>query len=511
MKLQPALIFGEHMVLKRREPILVWGRSARGDSVTVTLDGQSATSVAEGGIWSVTLPAHEAATGLKMTILSAKTGEKIEFNDVAVGEVWLAGGQSNMEFYLKYDEGAEEMYTSPADSNFRFFRYPTAQFAGCLDKDPYPDDGFWRTWASKDDRGMFSAVSAYMGLALREALNVPVGFIGVNWGGTPASAWTALEDIEENPALAPILKSYEESVSGLDLRKYYIASEKPQGEPTPEAQESMDKFMMGMSLEEIFKSSAPPPPEDPDYSPYMMGPHGAVRPAGLYDFMLKAVAPYAVSGIIWYQGEDDDFRGWQSFYDESMKTLIKSWRKLWNKELPFLQVELAPFRGRGETGAKEYYTMRTKQRAASDALDGVYNICIMDSGDEYNIHVRKKKPVGERLALLARKYVYGENDILADSPRLTGALRDGDTVRLTFSDAGEGLYISGDIMSVLSVTVGDKPVSVTAKAALNELILYSDEFAGNDKITIKFCELNYCEDPLFNSAGLPAFPFTVEV
>lgn len=107
MKLQPALLFGESMILQRRKPIPVWGRSVRGDVVTVTLGGNTASAVAEGGLWQVTLPPMEAAEGVAMTISSQITGEKVEFSNVAVGEVWLAGGQSNMEFLLKYDEEFE--------------------------------------------------------------------------------------------------------------------------------------------------------------------------------------------------------------------------------------------------------------------------------------------------------------------------------------------------------------------------------------------------------------------
>lgn len=512
MKLQPALIFGEHMVLQRHAPIPVWGRSVRDDAVTVTLNGAAVTAAAEGGKWRVELPAMEAAEGAVMTITSAATGETLRFTDVAIGEVWLAGGQSNMEFLLKYDEGAEEMYADGADHDLRYFRYPTASFTGCVEKDAYPDDGFWRTWEDRGSRGMFSGPSAYMGRQLRRALEVPVGFIGVNWGGTPAAAWTDLERLQGNPALRPVLDWYEGAVKELDLAKYYAASDVPAAEPTPEETERMDRFMMGVGLEELFKNGPPPPPPPTDFSPYMAGPRGAIRPAGLYDAMLTKVAPYGVRGAIWYQGEDDDFRGWYGFYDESMKTLIQSWRALWGRELPFLQVELAPFRGRGPTGANEYFTMREKARAAADALPGVHNVCIMDSGDEYNIHVRKKKPVGERLALLARRYVYGEDGLLADSPRLAEARKVGGALRLRFSDAGDGLCLKGALEEpLLRVWADGEPVACQAQTEGDELVLNAAALVGAQCIRAEFLQVNYCVDPLFSSAGLPAFPFTVEV
>lgn len=357
---------------------------------------------------------------------------------------------------------------------------------------------------------MFSAVSAYMGRRLRETLNVPVAFIGVNWGGTPAAAWTAREDLEANPALAPVLEWYDKSCAELDFMKYYAASEMPDVEPDPEIKKRHENFMMGVGLEELFKGSVPPPPPS-DYTPYMAGPRGAIRPAGLYDCMLTKVAPYQVRGAIWYQGEDDDFRGWYSFYDESMKSLITSWRKLWGRDLPFLQVELAPFKGRGITGAKEYYTMRVKQGEAAAALEGVHDVCILDSGDPFNIHVRKKKPVGERLALLARKYVYGEAAILADSPRLCDAARNGGSVVLRFSDTGDGLCVDGDLEAVLQVTADSVPVKARYEVKGDSLYLYDEAFSTAETVSVAFCMLNDCVDPLKNSAGLPAFQFKVEI
>ena len=511
MKLQPALIFGEHMVLQRNEPVSVWGRSVRDDEITVTLGGVTARAAAAGGHWKVELPPFGATERAEMTIESSLTGEKITFHDVAIGEVWLAGGQSNMEFLLKYDELAEDMYAEDDDELLRYFRYPLANFPGCVEKDAYPDDGFWRRWAGRDSKGMFSAPSAYMGRQLRKALGVPVAFIGCNWGGTPAAAWTAMEDLKANPALKPVLDWHEAACAAVDLAKYYAASEAPAPDPSPEERAGMDAFMMGIGLEEFLRNMDKMPLPQLDYGPYMPGPRAAIRPAGLYENILCRIAPYAVRGAIWYQGEDDDARDWYGFYGESMKTLIQSWRKLWGKELPFLQVELAPFEGIGVTAAKDYPAIRRGQRAAMDALPGVHNACIMDSGDRINIHVRKKKPVGERLALLARKFVYGESDLLAESPRFIRAERDGDTVDLYFDNTGEGLSLKAEPADVLCITADGAEITARARTDGHKLVLTAEAFRDAKHVTIEFAEQNYCVDPLSNSAGLPAFPFTAEV
>ena len=119
--------------------------------------------------------------------------------------------------------------------------------------------------------------------------------------------------------------------------------------------------------------------------------------------------------------------------------------------------------------------------------------------------------MGERLALLARKYVYGESGLLADSPRATGGTREGNQVRIPFQDAGDGLQVQGDLDAVLEVTVDGNRVSPAASVEGNTLTLTAEEFSTASSICVKFCQLNYCTDPLFSSAGLPAFPFTLNL
>ena len=150
MKLQPALIFGQNMILQRGIPIPVWGRSVRDDTVTVVLNGYTLHTQAKRGEWRVTFQPMEAVEDTSMTIASAATGERIEFGGVAIGEVWIAGGQSNMEFLLKYDEGADEMHNIPQDPMLRY-SLPADKFSGAVERDAFPDDGSggsgtaWRT------------------------------------------------------------------------------------------------------------------------------------------------------------------------------------------------------------------------------------------------------------------------------------------------------------------------------------------------------------------------------
>ena len=511
MKLQTAMIFGENMILQRQKPIPVWGRSVGGDTVTVTLGEQTRATVAEGGEWRVTFDPMEAAEQTTMTVSSAITGESLSFRNVAIGEVWLAGGQSNMEFLLKYDVNAAQMRETPADPSLRFFRYPQAAFLGQVERDAFPEDGFWRLWNNDDNINHFSGPSAYMGRQLRKVLGVPVGFVGCNWGGSPATAWTDLESTRNNPKLQPVMDWYNDACAQLDLMEYERVMLQPIPEDPPERKEMFERFMMGEDMSKLMASGRRmAPPAQPAIGQFTIGPKSTVRPAGLYEYMLCKVAPYAIRGAIWYQGEDDDARGWTSFYAESMKTLIESWRALWGWELPFLQVELAPF-GRAMGAPLHYAETRAQQRMVPDMLPQVHNACIMDVGDERLIHPRRKKQVGERLALLARKYVYGESDLLADSPRLRDAQRSGSTVTLTFDNAGDGLYIRDSLYPALQVRAGGAECRPSICVTGDRMTLQDAAFADGAQIEIAFAEQNYCVDTLYSSSDLPAFPFTVRL
>ncbi|MBR6406921.1 MAG: hypothetical protein IKS18_12135 [Lachnospiraceae bacterium] len=512
MKLVLPEIFGEGMVLQRGKRIPVWGKSVKNDHITAVLgDCVLETDCGDDGRFRMDFPPQEACEKTGLFVTSSVTGEKISFIDVAIGEVFLCGGQSNMEFLLKYDVGAETEYAAPDDPDLRMFTCPQINFDAAENLTDVSEVGYWRRFTNREDRGMFGAISAYMGKILRKELGVPVGMIGCNWGGTPAAAWASLQEIQNTPAMQPILEWYDKTLTELDWRPYFEASEKPVPPTPPEMKARMDRFMMGEGLREFMEMMAknPAPMPMPVYSAYVPGPRACIRPAGLYDTMLKKVAPYALAGFIWYQGEDDDFRDWQEFYGESMKAVIRSWRTLFEEELPFYQVDLAPFMGRGATGAKKYPLMRELQHESSKEMLNAKDVCIMDLGDEINIHFRDKRKAGERLANLALRYLYGK-DIKADSPEFDRAERDQDRLLLHFRDAGDGLLIDrsvGDTENALVVTADGKPVEPKISAGGDMLILSDPSFTDAEKITVSYAEQNYCRGFLFDSTGLPAFPF----
>ncbi len=500
MRLKPGLIFSEHMVLQRNKTLYVFGESIDNDIIKVTLNKQTAICTCTDGRWVAELSPEKENEKTVLRIESETLDEKIEFSDVAIGEVILAGGQSNMEFIMKYDIDFEEMKKDEKDDFIRYFAYPQTCFKGFIEKEGLGKFGLWRRWDKEEDRKEFSAVSLYMAKVLREKLNVPVGIISANWGGTPAVTWTKREDVEANPAQKAIIDWRDKCMAELDMAKYYAASEKKIPKPTKEMERFTDYFMMGGDMREFFKNG--PPPMNPDvYSAWNPGPRSCIFPGNLYENILLNIAPYAIRAFTFWQGEDDDARDWAEFYDSSMITMINSWRNLWNEEIPFFQVELSNFKGVGVTAAKKYPLIRQLQHSITTKLEKVYTVSSMDIGEEYNIHPRHKQPVGTRLGKMIMKYVFNE-DIKADCPDVKSIEYSDNRIIISFVFA-ERLVINGDIYESLKVNdSGDYDYEVNGNRIIIEC---------KDRINkIEYCYDNYSKTCIFNEEGNPAFGFRRE-
>ena len=505
MNLKPAMIFKDHMVLQSEKQIPIWGTGKEGSTVTVSILGKQATTVVTDGNWKVSIPPLSVSEGAVMVITSEE--DAITIQDVAIGEVWLAGGQSNMEFFLRYDAEHDEAVEKGENPLIRFFDYPKVAFEGQLEMEDYSEFGFWRE-CTKENMDYYSAVGYYFASKLQKQYQVPIGIVGCNWGGTTSSCWMGEEYLKDNEGKV-WLDDYEAAIKDLDLNNYekeYANNPlnhrgKVFGNPLEEGLlrglEKEDLMEMAKQIELHGKSIIP-----------AMGPKNAWRPCGLYRSMLKKVAPYAIRGVIWYQGESDDIHA--SVYATVFSNMIRCWRDLWSEEIPFLFVQLAALRWWFIGNIPQYPIVRTQQEWVSKHIPNTWMASITDAGMEWDVHPKKKRPVGERLALLARGHIYGE-EILCDAPECKGISVEDGQIKLEFLYADGGLTLIGDQIQALEILRnGQEILTFDAVISDNCIIIKSDELKVIDKIQVKFASTEYYEVNIYNAAGIPMKPFVIE-
>lgn len=484
-------IFQNGMVLQRRTPVCVWGTAPQGGLVTVRLAEQSAYAVAIDGAFRVYLPPMEAGSNLTLSV--SAHGKTITIDDVAVGEVWIAGGQSNMEFLLRDDAEVAGEITGDCPE-LRCYEVPKIAYPGQENDRDYSKVGAWRK-ARGQEAKYFTAVGYYFAKKLHAELHVPVGIVNCTWGGTSASAFLAESYL--TGALKPYLDRAAEVQAKLDPATEQDRYRK--------LQHTMDNMPFDNSMSNL--APIKPDPEMmasmADMGALFLSRYSPFRPCGLYKTMLKPTAPYTVSGVIWYQGESD--AAYADTYEQLMQAMIACWRNLWKAELPFLIVQLATFEEMMEP--LDFVPIRAAQEQLAKSCEKVWLACAMDAGMRYDIHPKHKRPIGERLALQALSKVYGKA-ILADSPAPEGAKREGDTFVIRFSLAGDGLVCRGEMPETLEVTVDGTVLSAfSASVYGNELRINSPEIADAKSVTVAFCQHPFCVDNIYNSAGLPMLPF----
>ena len=504
MKLAP--LFSDHMILQRGKPVPIWGEAEPGTELTISVQGASYSARAdESGRWCAAVGPLEAQESGTLCVDAGE--EQILLHDVAVGDVYLAGGQSNMEFLMRYEKHFAAEREACADPALRFYDVPEIAYDG-QDRDfDYSKVGLWRS-ADRENLDFFSAPGYYFAKKLRRELGVPVGIIGLNWGGTRTSAWMSEEHARQ---ICPEqVADFEDKLKGRTYEELAAESGKsplndrgysawdPFGEfilPGTPGPEEIGAFFAKMSS--VVDLSNVAEFADPKMAPGI-----------LYEYMVKKTAPFGVKGVLWYQGEsDDEVDGAAEHYAQSLKTMISDWRELWGEKLPFFLVQLPGFRSWLAVVNRDYPLIRRAQQEVADSDESVLLCSISDLGEEFDIHPKNKKDVGERLALLALQHLYGK-DLTADPPRPVSWERKGDRVTVRFADTGEGLLVRGDTIHALSVKADGETLTYHGNVSRDCLEL-SVEGAGDRALTISFAGGDWYLVNLFNSAGIPAIPFTI--
>ena len=228
--LQLSTLFSDHAVLQREMPVPVWGWSTPGTAVEVALSsGESAAGVcADDGKFLVRLPAMKAGGPLEMTVKNG-AGETLTVRDLYIGEVWIAGGQSNMEMPLKgFQTPIPDLDALKFGAPVRMLTVPR-----CTSLTRRADAGAVWTLPEGEDLMGWSAAGAFFAARLSRELKVPVGILSSNWGGTIAEAWMSREMLIRNPDCRKTLLDYEERVSSVSYWEN-ISQEEVRQELNPE-------------------------------------------------------------------------------------------------------------------------------------------------------------------------------------------------------------------------------------------------------------------------------------
>ncbi len=493
--LKPASIFSNDMVLQRDKNIAVWGRGENGRTVSVSINGISRRGIVRDGEWNVTLPPMAAGGDYEMTVTDGT--DTVTFYRVAVGEVWLCGGQSNMELELQNAKGGKEILeTLTPDCGVRFYY---TQKNGCKNEKFYHDEenSAW-SQAGKEQSRAWSAVGFHFGVKLAKELGVTVGLIGCNWGGTSASAWVDRQTLEADSRIRSYIDEYDEKIKGKSLEeqeKEYSEYEE-YDRKWHEKEAEVYKSEPGASwdrVQELCGKNLWPGPMC-ELNPF--------RPAGLYHTMLMRVCPYTLRGFLYYQGESDDHKP-DSYY-ELFSALIKLWRTKWgDDDLPFVLTQLPMFKYKNDPDYKHWAKIRSAQDRAFRTVKNTGMAVILDCGELDNIHPTDKKPVGERLCLQAESLAYGM-DVDAFGPMLERAVFEDGKAVLTLK-YNDGLEIRGDGSGF--ELAGEDGEFRAAKAQIKDgrVILTSDEVS--EPVYAAYCWTNYGEVNVYNKAGIPLAPF----
>lgn len=441
-----AAVFSNHCVLQRGKNICIFGEGTDGNEVAVSLADSTGTVIrtnkatVENKCWRTYLAPLPAQTGCSLTV--SCNGVNKTFTDVAVGEVWLAGGQSNMEFELgNCTEGPAELANEKAP-NVRFYY---TQKISWMDSKFFESERktSWQLWGDEWTKA-WSAVGYFFAKQLAKDLGVTVGVIGCNWGGTSASAWMDKAHLEKDSDLKTYLDEYDIATKGKSIDeqlKEFDAYEKFHADWQKKCDELYRKNP-NIEWDEVQKIIG---------QCQWPGPKGCKNPfrsCGLYDCMLKRVMPYSLKGFIYYQGESDDHK--PRFYYKLFTTLIQQWRSDWgDNALPFLFVQLPMHRYRQDKDYKNWCLIREAQLNTYETIKNTGMTCAADLGQYNDIHPKAKKALAERMEKQALHVAYHlVSSDATNGPLPQSYLVEGNKMTLVFAHAQDGFVLRDDSITL---------------------------------------------------------------
>jgi len=494
--LKTAPIFTNHTVLQREKPVHIWGTcSDENEIITVSLNGCSVQTKVRNQKWSVTLPPMPAGGAFEIRISSHN--EEILLSDVMIGEVWLCGGQSNMEMALINSDNPEPALASCQNSNVRLYHVCKR---GHFDEEFFKEEeaSVWQT-PERDNCANWTAVGYYFGEMLAKKLGVTVGLVECNYGGTSASAWVSRETLESTETGKLYLKDYENGMAGLTDEEAnqayldYCDYHNKWQEKCAECYQKNPEISWEEVLEICGENRYPGP----------SAPINPLRPHGLYDTMITRIIPYSLRGFLYYQGESDDHR--PEGYQTMLSCLIRQWRTDFQDEnLPFLLVQLPMYGFEDTKHQTNWSIIRQAQEKIYRNTKNTGLAVILEQGEFKEIHPKEKRIPAERLYLQALKEVYHIQEEDTTAPLFRCAYPEGNGVHIEFNNAESGLELKKQSGFEIRDD-SDEWHSAEAEIKGNAVLIQNPDVTY--PTGIRYAWYNYGDVTLFSKNGLPASPF----
>jgi sialate O-acetylesterase len=469
-------LLADHMVIQRGLPVHIWGIGAPQEAVTVTFRGETKSRTADDvGRWCIYLSPGEAGGPFQLTVKATNT---IVLNDILVGDVWVASGQSNMEFPMTGLVNATAEIAAAQYPKIRIFRVAHRP------SDFPRSDVDAKIWSacSPESVADSSAVAYYFVRDLHRRLNIPIGLVESFWGGTPAESWTSLHALSADASLMPV---FAERSQITDKREYGILLHQ------------VEELDFQRAVEQAKAEGKPTPSRQwhPDFA--------AWAPAALYNGMIAPLTRFAIRGVIWYQGEANSGDR-ASLYARLFQTMIRDWRSAWDEgDFPFLFVQIANWNTAPEALWPE---VRDAQRQAL-ALKNTGMAVTIDIGDPVDLHPKDKQDVGIRLALAARSIAYGEK-LEWSGPLYRQLTYQEHGLRVWF-DHANGMAAKGSEGAPLTgfeiAGADGKYVAAEARIEGTSVVVSNSEVATPVSVRYGWAANPNCN--LINREGLPASPF----
>lgn len=452
-------ILSSNMVLQRNSSVPIWGKADAGEVVKVSFAGQTIeTTAGTDGKWSVSLKPMKLNSKPADLVISGKN--TITLSNILVGDVWLCSGQSNMEYPLDY---RLKKYAAPAkgeDLAMQELDKPKTNKIRYIlaEKKQNVSDIVTVGWITADNTEVLNNVSAaayFFAKEVFEKTSIPIGIISTSWGGTAIEEWTPAFVYENSAVFASQINASDKKINGR------IAGNK-------------------------------------------------------YDSMLYPIAPFAIKGMLWYQGETNCMTEDQGVYPEKVRLMVDLYRSLFNNpKMPFYFVQISPYLYSKRTKDPKQHTEELLPEfwvAQEKCLEIPYTgmIVTTDLVDKLSdIHPSYKWEVGRRLALIALAKDY-KKKVVYEGPVYKSMTVKGNRIELSFKSKG-GNLISSDNQPLSWFTISDNgKYFVPAKAEIKgkKVIVWSEEVESPTHV--RFAWNERAIPNLFNSAGLPAVPFRTE-